>query len=156
MAQEEVFEPSMLSDDLPAVGALLSEQREAADDERQPWHFESDDTLVIAPEPGLEPEPAPEPAAPPADESLEPDNGLAARIPSPVAASRLRRGGLAPVPAGPAGAEDARPAHHAFGRAGTHRQREHRRDGWARHAAWPSARACCSAWPRWSASPSGP
>ena len=41
-AQEEVFEPSMLSEDLPAVGALLSEQDEF-DVERQPWHFESDD-----------------------------------------------------------------------------------------------------------------
>ncbi|HTU40037.1 MAG TPA: hypothetical protein VMF35_18725, partial [Acidimicrobiales bacterium] len=54
-AQEEVFEPAMLSDDLPAVGALLGER---PDDERQPWHFESDDTLVIPPEPGLEREPA--------------------------------------------------------------------------------------------------
>ena len=58
-AQEEVFEPSMLSDDLPAVGALLGEQREEIDVERQPWHFESDDTLVIPPEPGFEPEPEP-------------------------------------------------------------------------------------------------
>lgn len=62
-AQEEVFEPAMLSDDLPAVGALLGEhQRDEADVERQPWHFESDDTLVIPPEPGFEPAPAPEPA----------------------------------------------------------------------------------------------
>jgi CDP-diglyceride synthetase len=60
-AQEEVFEPSMLSDDLPAVGALLSEQSEDIDVERQPWHFESDDTLVIPPEPGFEPLPEPEP-----------------------------------------------------------------------------------------------
>ncbi len=60
-AQEEVFEPSMLSDDLPAVGALLGEQREDVDVERQPWHFESDDTLVIPPEPGFEPLPEPEP-----------------------------------------------------------------------------------------------
>ena len=59
-AQEEVFEPSMLSDDLPAVGALLEENREEVDVERQPWHFESDDTLVIPPEPGTEPEAAPE------------------------------------------------------------------------------------------------
>ena len=57
-AQEELFEPSMLSDDLPAVGALLGEQSEEADVERQPWHFESDDTLVIPPEPGAEPQPA--------------------------------------------------------------------------------------------------
>ena len=56
-AQEEVFEPSMLSDDLPAVGALLGEQGEDIDVERQPWHFESDDTLVIPPEPGFGAEP---------------------------------------------------------------------------------------------------
>ena len=31
------------------------------DVERQPWHFESDDTLVIPPEPGYEPLPEPEP-----------------------------------------------------------------------------------------------
>jgi CDP-diglyceride synthetase len=59
VAQEEVFEPSMLSDDLPAVGALLGERTEGIDVERQPWHFESDDTLVIPPEPGSEPEPTP-------------------------------------------------------------------------------------------------
>ncbi|HXP32949.1 MAG TPA: phosphatidate cytidylyltransferase [Acidimicrobiales bacterium] len=58
-AQEEVFEPSMLSEDLPAVGALLGEPEQDAD--RQPWHFESDDTLVIPPEPGQEPGPGPEP-----------------------------------------------------------------------------------------------
>jgi CDP-diglyceride synthetase len=66
-AQEEVFEPSMLSDDLPAVGALLGEQRDEVDVERQPWHFESDDTLVIPPEPGfgLEPGFADEPVRDP-------------------------------------------------------------------------------------------
>ena len=59
-AQEEVFEPSMLSDDLPAVGALLGERSEdVIDVERRPWHFESDDTLVIPPEPGFEPLPDP-------------------------------------------------------------------------------------------------
>ena len=61
-AQEEVFEPSMLSDDLPAVGALLGEQPDDLNDvERRPWHFESDDTLVIPPEPGFGAEPAPLP-----------------------------------------------------------------------------------------------
>jgi CDP-diglyceride synthetase len=60
-AQEEAFEPSMLSDDLPAVGALLGERDdEVVDVERQPWHFESDDTLVIPPEPGFGYEPIPE------------------------------------------------------------------------------------------------
>jgi CDP-diglyceride synthetase len=61
-AQEEAFEPSMLSDDLPAVGALLGERDdEVVDVERQPWHFESDDTLVIPPEPGYGYEAVPEP-----------------------------------------------------------------------------------------------
>jgi CDP-diglyceride synthetase len=63
-AQEEVFEPSMLSEDLPAVGALLGEQEET-DVEHQPWHFESDDTLVIPPEPGLEHQPAHAASEPP-------------------------------------------------------------------------------------------
>ncbi len=107
-AQEEVFEPSMLSEDLPAVGALLSEQDEF-DVVRQPWHFESDDdTLVIAPEPGSEPEPlaghdepvglaepvyessyeAPyeDPAAPPYESAFEPSQ-VSPRVASPVTAA---------------------------------------------------------------------
>ena len=60
-AHEEIFEPAMLSEDLPAVGAL--EESETVDVERAPWHFEADDTLVIPPEPGLEPEPVGETAA---------------------------------------------------------------------------------------------
>jgi CDP-diglyceride synthetase len=76
-AQEEVFEPAMLSGDLPAVGALLDEQqREDADVERQPWHFESDDTLVIPPEPGLEPAVA----APEAVSEPELDTGPRRRV----------------------------------------------------------------------------
>jgi len=65
-AQEEVFEPAMLSDELPAVGALIGEQRDEVDVERRPWHFESDDTLVIPPEPGMEPRPQPDPFREPA------------------------------------------------------------------------------------------
>ena len=62
-AHEEIFEPNMLSDDRPAVGAL--DESETMDVERAPWHFENDDTLVIAPEPGLEPVRRPaEPAGP--------------------------------------------------------------------------------------------
>jgi CDP-diglyceride synthetase len=86
-AQEEIFEPAMLSEDLPAVGALLNEQNEDVDVERQPWHFESDDTLVIAPEPGFEPlpaaEPTPEPVPEPDDERAE----VAARAAPPVTAA---------------------------------------------------------------------
>jgi CDP-diglyceride synthetase len=49
-AHEELFEPAMLSEDLPAVGALLGDTGSNTDVEHQPWHFESDDTLVIIPE----------------------------------------------------------------------------------------------------------
>jgi len=94
-AQEEIFEPSMLSEDLPAVGALLGEPE--GDVERQPWHFESDDTLVIPPEPGFEPEPEPEPEPvgppeavsfqePPLQPEYEPAE-VAPRIASPVTAA---------------------------------------------------------------------
>ena len=87
-AQEDVFEPSMLSGDLPAVGALLDEQqREEADADRQPWHFESDDTLVIPPEPGLEPDvAATEPVAEP-----ELDTGPRRRVSAPPRRARQRR-----------------------------------------------------------------
>ena len=100
-AQEEIFEPSMLSDELPAVGALLNEQREEVDVERQPWHFESDDTLVIPPEPGLEPGSVPEPQyepgpvrepepialqEPPLEPEYEPVE-VAPRVASPVTAA---------------------------------------------------------------------
>ncbi len=109
-AQEEVFEPAMLSDELPAVGALIGERRDVVDVDRQPWHFESDDTLVIPPEPGLEPEPPREqplvsetvslhePTEEPARVEDEPEYepaGVGARAPStvttpsPAAASRL-------------------------------------------------------------------
>ena len=77
-AHEEVFEPAMLSEDLPAVGALIGEMDEV-DVERQPWHFTTDDTLVIAPEPGVEPSPAPEPepVAPPPPEPVAVDEPVA-------------------------------------------------------------------------------
>jgi CDP-diglyceride synthetase len=99
-AQEEVFEPSMLSDDLPAVGALLGEKSEdVIDVERRPWHFESDDTLVIPPEPGFEPlpDPAREPVREPepvpvslqdepytSDESNEAESDPAEAAPGPA------------------------------------------------------------------------
>jgi CDP-diglyceride synthetase len=53
-ADEEMFEPSMLSDDVPAVGSLVNDNNEQVDVERQPWHFGEtelpgdEDTLVIA------------------------------------------------------------------------------------------------------------
>ena len=90
-AQEEVFEPSMLSGDLPAVGALLDEQRrEEADADRQPWHFESDDTLVIPPEPDL--------AAPGTVPEPELDTGPRRRV--SAAPRRERQRHEAPEPVG--------------------------------------------------------
>jgi CDP-diglyceride synthetase len=86
-AQEEIFEPSMLSEDLPAVGALLSEQNEDVDVERQPWHFESDDTLVIAPEPGFDPLPAAEPVPEPVPEPDYARAEVSARAAPPVTAA---------------------------------------------------------------------
>jgi CDP-diglyceride synthetase len=90
-AQEEVFEPSMLSEDLPAVGALLNEQVEEANDERQPWHFESDDTLIIPPEPELTAEfaaPVPESAPEPEPEA---DTGPRRRVSTPRRVRQNRR-----------------------------------------------------------------
>jgi phosphatidate cytidylyltransferase len=67
-AHEELFEPSMLSDDQPALGSLVNDNNEQVDVERQPWHFADDelpgdeDTLFI--QPIVEPEFAPIPDAP--------------------------------------------------------------------------------------------
>jgi phosphatidate cytidylyltransferase len=61
-AHEELFEPSMLSDDVPAVGSMMNNNNEHVDVDRQPWHFDiddlpDDDTLVIEGEPPPEPVP---------------------------------------------------------------------------------------------------
>ncbi len=66
-AHEELFEPSMLSDELPAVGSMMNNNNDLVDMERQPWRFDAmdlpdDDTLVI--ERDDEPEVVPERAAP--------------------------------------------------------------------------------------------
>jgi CDP-diglyceride synthetase len=54
-AHEELFEPSMLSDDQPAVGSMMNNNNDLIDTERQPWRFDvddlaDDDTLVIEPD----------------------------------------------------------------------------------------------------------
>jgi phosphatidate cytidylyltransferase len=62
-AHEELFEPSMLSDELPAVGSMMNDNNNLIDVERQPWHFDpadlpsDDDTLVIERDPAPQPEP---------------------------------------------------------------------------------------------------
>jgi hypothetical protein len=55
-AHEELFEPSMLSDELPAVGSMMNDNNDQIDVERQPWRFDTDDmpsdedTLQIEPD----------------------------------------------------------------------------------------------------------
>jgi CDP-diglyceride synthetase len=62
-AHEELFEPSMLSDELPAVGSMMNNNNDLIDVERQPWRFDTDDlppdddTLLI--EPDFAPDPTP-------------------------------------------------------------------------------------------------
>jgi CDP-diglyceride synthetase len=74
-AHEELFEPSMLSDEQPAVGSMMNNNNEHVDVDRQPWHFDiddlpDDDTLVIA---GDGPaEPAPVRVVPPPFTAAEP------------------------------------------------------------------------------------
>jgi CDP-diglyceride synthetase len=61
-AHEELFEPSMLSDEQPAVGSMMNNNNEHVDVDRQPWHFDiddlpDDDTLVIEGDEPAEPPP---------------------------------------------------------------------------------------------------
>ncbi len=97
-AHEELFEPSMLSDDLPAVGALLQDSGPEADVERQPWHFAPDDTLVIIPEPGdLPGEPAEDEAvAEPEPVSVAPPDVAPATVAASAAASAAAASRLSP------------------------------------------------------------
>jgi phosphatidate cytidylyltransferase len=100
-AHEELFEPSMLSDEQPAVGSLMNNNNDLVDMERQPWRFDTadlpddDETLVI--EADAEPEPIPvrvPPAAPfnaqisttpiPAPSVPSPTNGTDSRLVPPV------------------------------------------------------------------------
>ena len=69
-AHEELFEPSMLSDEVPPVGSMMNNNNDIVDMERQPWLFDTDDlsdddTLVIEPDrPPETPPPRVAPAAP--------------------------------------------------------------------------------------------
>ena len=68
-AHEELFEPSMLSDEVPPVGSMMNNNNDIVDMERQPWLFDTDDlpdddTLVIEPKPPEVPSPRVAPATP--------------------------------------------------------------------------------------------
>jgi CDP-diglyceride synthetase len=104
-AQEEMFEPSMLSDDLPAVGALINDNNEEVDVVRQPWHFGSDDllgndeTLIL--EPVVAPAPAPVQVPGPEFEPAPAPRPVPSAAATAAAASRL-------TPPGPPQARAAR------------------------------------------------
>jgi phosphatidate cytidylyltransferase len=92
-AHEELFEPSMLSQDLPAVGALLGDTGSDTDVERQPWHFDPDDTLVIIPEHDDVPAeqaaaPVAEPVAEQAEQAVD-EEAEAPDAPQPVPAATV-------------------------------------------------------------------
>ena len=95
-ADEEMFEPSMLSDDAPAVGSMVNDNNEQFDVERQPWHFGEtelpgdEDTLVISsPLADFEPTYAPD------DEEVRPSPGHLADF-DPLAGEGVL--GVAPAP----------------------------------------------------------
>jgi CDP-diglyceride synthetase len=92
-AHEELFEPSMLSDEVPPVGSMMNNNNDIVDMERQPWLFDAgdladDDTLV------LEPDRPPDPPAP----RVAPAAPYAAAVPPSTTPS-----GSAPVEPPPAG-----------------------------------------------------
>jgi CDP-diglyceride synthetase len=104
-AHEELFEPSMLSDESPPVGSMMNNNNDIVDMERQPWRFDTadlpdDDTLVI--EPDLPPEapvsaPAPAPAAAPvAAARIAPSSPYEPS--SPTSTSPLGPAPVAPAP----------------------------------------------------------
>jgi CDP-diglyceride synthetase len=100
-AHEELFEPSMLSDEAPPVGSMMNNNNDIVDMERQPWLFDTDDlpdddTLVI------EPAHPPEPAAP----RVAPAAPYAASVPPSSAP-------VGPAPAGHAPTIPPTPVGHA-------------------------------------------
>ena len=119
-AHEELFEPSMLSDELPPVGSLMNNNNDVVDMERQPWLFDTDDllddddTLVLEPDHPAEPPavrvvppgaPAPRHTSPPAPSppfsprhTSEVPPGAAPTSPGLSGAARTSSVPVAPVP----------------------------------------------------------
>jgi CDP-diglyceride synthetase len=119
-AHEELFEPSMLSDEVPAVGSMANNNNDIVDMERQPWLFDTgdladDDTLVI--EPDRPPEPPPPRVAPaaPYAAAVPPSttpSGSAPVGPAPFGPAPFRPApaGSAPFSSAPAGSAPAGPS----------------------------------------------
>jgi CDP-diglyceride synthetase len=114
-AHEELFEPSMLSDEVPPVGSMMNNNNDIVDMERQPWLFDTDDladddTLVIEPDrPPEPPSPRVAPAAPYAA-TFPPPAPPAPPAPSAPSSSA--------TPAGPTSAGRVPSGHAASERAG--------------------------------------
>jgi phosphatidate cytidylyltransferase len=95
-AHEELFEPSMLSDELPAVGSMMNDNNDQVDVVRQPWRFDTidipdDETLVI--EVDLEPDPVPvrvAPAAPIGASVPASPDAATASVPAAVGSAESR------------------------------------------------------------------
>ncbi len=119
-AHEELFEPSMLSDEVPPVGSMANNNNDIVDTERQPWLFDTgdladDDTLVI--EPDRPPEPPPPRVAPaaPYAAAVPPSTTPSGSAPSgsaPVGPAPFRPApaGSAPFSSAPAGSAPAGPS----------------------------------------------
>ena len=103
-AHEELFEPSMLSDEAPPVGSMMNDNNDIVDMERQPWLFDTgdladDDTLVI------------EPDRPPDPPSYPPSSRVAPAAPySAAVAPSATPSGSAPFGSAPPGPTPFEPA----------------------------------------------
>ena len=110
-AHEELFEPSMLSDEAPPVGSMMNNNNDIVDMERQPWLFDTDDlsdddTLVIEPDrPPETPSPRVAPAAPYAASIPPPRRRSVRHVGSRPGLGRSRIGRV--CAAGPASARPA-------------------------------------------------
>jgi CDP-diglyceride synthetase len=114
-AHEELFEPSMLSDEVPPVGSMMNNNNDIVDMERQPWLFDNDaladdDTLVIEPDHPPDPPPLRIAPASPYVPSVPPSSAPVG--PAPVGAVPDRHAADSPAPVGhaPSGQTPVAPA----------------------------------------------
>jgi CDP-diglyceride synthetase len=106
-AHEELFEPSMLSDEVPPVGSMMNNNNDIVDMERQPWLFDTDDlpdddTLVIEPDHPPDPPPLRIAPATPYVASVPPSSAPVGPAPvGPVGPTPIGHAPAGPTPKGP-------------------------------------------------------
>jgi CDP-diglyceride synthetase len=105
-AHEELFEPSMLSDESAAVGSMANNNNDIVDMERQPWRFDTadladDDTLVIEADHPPEPPAAAPRVAPAAAYVPSAPTSSAPVGPAPVAPAPTMSVPVVPIVASP-------------------------------------------------------